>query len=604
MVLDKYSQVVLAQLDFAFFNVRTMCLQLLSYDELFHICMFLSETKECIPLQLVSSAMYHNLSTNQLLYRYFYYKRYNSQVEEFKLSYPEPGTRYGRPNKRKIRKKGGKPNAQHEIEFLEKEISQLEKNHRTDWVKAYRMKTFSNTLRKMASDMMLTAIEYPTYNFLHYVKQVLKPIHEHVSFSEDMNKSLKRAATQALHTVRKTSILHIILTQLQIYLKEKKQLQSEIELITAAICSIIDMSKLSNGKTCLTIPNNVQLTPMHLVISTRNEYMIKTIMTRYASELASCEFNKAQGGRTSPTTKALQQPIRVSLSKRIETSVSKRVRRVQRGVSNFIRISNTLMRPLVNELPMNLLNTLLLYYTSHSAIELLDELKICDISALVKEPCVRSGNYPLHIVCHTYIRSPVKRKLQSQIMDTADYLIEKGADVTVKNSHGYSPMAFLIYNHEWYSCFVNQSHTIPMMKLLMDYTIEDLLNDSYPIDSQTVIDVILINWNYDKKMFKWMFEEEKAIYSDRGLEKLITFETVDFRGHKLRFLKNMGYSMTMKKELKEAYEKSLQDTRNPFLSNPHALEIRRRKQKKSRYHLQKSLHRCAFWQEALFNKRL
>jgi ankyrin repeat protein len=426
--------------------------------------------------------------------------------------------------------------------------------------------------------------DYDIFNSL--CESTMKKINQCIpQYNRELKKMLKKQVARALQFQDGlgNTILHTILCYSMRALQHSTK---EVLNTCNVIRTFINLSKYSSGKSCLTVVNHEGNTPMHYIIRTKNSTVIKTFLTENAKELAACSWNKYEKFDGHCPSEPLPKPFsKSSFQRKLYINRPRNNIRIP-GVEHFMVIPDDTK----NSKPMNLFQTMLFYYSSSECIYLLEQLGICDINALANMQCSRSGNYPLHFLMYSYARTNRKRGLRDEMLELAQNLIDRGADVTVRNTQGYTPLAMLVYTHELFSCYINKLHTLDMIKLLMENTIEDLLNDRFPAYDSTVVYVILHNWTFSKSLITWMVTEGRAVISSEILSRISKdYKVVPSVGEKLRLLEKLGIDMRVDKEqianrnlaLKEIYYMPTKPPRVP--KHPH----------------KKDIH---FWNDLLFEK--
>jgi hypothetical protein len=442
-----------------------------------------------------------------------------------------------------------------DIKQKEKQLKMLCANTRTNWVKQYQMTLLGDYFRNLFSTTMhqckvmhqnLVYSYHWTAVFFDYAKPILEQINQPLpKYNLELQQIVKQQIARTLQYQDDfgNTILHNILIYATKALRRclPKEKEAEVKILNV-LRTLINRSKFPSGKTVLSVVNLEGYTPMHLIIKLKNATLIKGLLTEHAKELSSFTWNKPQTFLGHFPQVSLPIPYSCfSVIKKMNGAAPPDTSVDMKGIEHYMLIPDLQKR---YKEPMTLLNMMLLYYSSSECIYLLEELGICDITALANVQCSRTGHYPLHFLMFSYANTTIKKGRGDEMLDLAQDLINRGADVTVCNSQGYSPVSMLVYAHEVVSCFVSKQHVLDMIKLLMSNTIDDLLNDKFPAYHSTVGYVILRNWSYSKLIITWMIVEGRALITKAMISKLAKdYKIVMNVGEKLRLLEKLGIDM-------------------------------------------------------------
>jgi hypothetical protein len=530
----------------------------LSSDELFHVTRFIDSTYS-VNLKLVCSAWYHGL-TPSYLYSQKYRELLNKQLEELQLFSNMEANMLKESCTQSLKE------LQRSIQLKQKDLKRLETEPHADWAKIYKMKVFSDKIRGLYDEMRSICTKLRE----HFYTSCSEPFQQIIALTKvtisdkKMNSAYHRAISIALQTTHTYMQENTILHQLIFGIKKwfKNMTKDQEQEILQLICNIVEASRL-NGKSCLTITNHVQLSPMHLVILSRKKSIISAMLQRYALELKECKFNQVQ-------TIKETAPIIVT-----ERSLYRFYLRLRGS-----RFWSTLQRP-----NFSLLHMMLCYYSGHENIELLNNLGICNVAELVKQPCPKSGFTCLHYLMRSFARSNCKRGLQNSMLRTARYLIKKGNDVNTTDKYGFSAMAFLMENY--IRCYMKQSFIMPMIKLLVQYCPNALSHrmpstKSHRLPStKTVFEAIFEDWKFNLSQLEWMVTSGNTALSQEKLDKILqnvsSFVPDSQIGKKVQFITT--------------------HQQKPKLILPAKLKKNWKVETKKQYEFD-------FWDDALFRKRL
>jgi hypothetical protein len=417
-----------------------------------------------------------------------------------------------------------------DIKQRNKQLEKIQQNKRSNWVKEYHMFVFRDKvadLYEQMIDQISNTYEYGSGTPQELMNKILELVDEYIYHHDDLNKILQKEIRNHLIRVngRGETIASALIRTMNIEVLDKL---------------IVKSRNKNTNKSCLSAPNSRGKTFMHYVLQTKNESFIRHMLFTYAEELGAYKYNQPHGQTKNPISAEYRKEHpypewkRKYTTRRIPPVVFKRKYTRATYVGKFMQPKRK------NFVSMNLLNTALLYFTDKSLIYALQALRICDIGSLVKEPCISTGNYPLHIVMYSYVRSNQKKMLQSQLLHLVDYFVSLGADLTKRNGYGFTPAAFLVYIYDLFSCFVDYKAVVTMLRKIQKLAPRCIFNDLIPTGTgmKSLFWIILVKWPYYSNLQRWMIEQG-AVLNEIQMTEFINCNKVQCKERKLWLMHSM-----------------------------------------------------------------
>jgi hypothetical protein len=406
-------------------------------------------------------------------------------------------------------------------------FSKVQENKRADYTREYQTLIFRDKLlgeyEYLMSSVVFPVDQENNYRY-HWLDAITTVLQDKIEHNERMAYMLarERRNTFSKRDRRGNTILNSVI-----------RITHDLTTTTLEqLFDVIEASRRHELQTSLSIPNNGGYTPVHYIIKSKKQEIILPILKRYHKELANDQYNHPHG-KTNILSEQFVLNHPYPICNRIPTEKrNMRKSRWDRSTQYRLRrkydanvLSGKYMLPIPGtQQSMNLLHMSLLYFSDQDVIYVLNDLGICKVPALINEPCQITGNYPLHVLMYTYVRTNQRKFKQDHLLELVKHFFSCGADVSVKNGYGYTPAAFLVYNYELFHCFVSQKSIFQMLKLLIELSGQDLLNDWIPSLEKSVFYIIFKNWTDDQEMLTWMIKEGFAMLTSQELSELLLLD--------------------------------------------------------------------------------
>jgi hypothetical protein len=429
-----------------------------------------------------------------------------------------------------------------------------------DWRKVLSKTLIGIQMRRLKSDIMHELQSLYELKNCTIVRKVTGQVEKIYSLIESCTAEIQ---PQVANLLRKpidgfgNTLLHAFLNILKMLRRSERNLSYLLTL--QMITFLIDKSR-QGEHTCLTVLNNMNESPMHMLIKMKRWDIATRIVEMYAKDLAKASFCLPKMKEHTSKRRKVQfveedlidLPILGHMHERIGVKFG--MTKIQLGQqkdwqnrrnSYFSRRKQFLIK---KPKPFNILNLSLLYSAPFSFIKTLHDNQACNLRLLVNESCAQSGNYPLHFL----IYSSMMRR-DNNAKDKLRYLTEYGASVQVQSSDGFTPMGFLSYCSEALGRTYNFISLAEILIAAGRREGVEVLNDTVPLILWNDIDVgvfevCLMRWSYSDSSFEWFikygadFNRKSKHTGKTPLMRLVDFPDTTNVGQKFAFVVKNGGS--------------------------------------------------------------